>query len=540
MLSVAIRTLGVAALLCLAGCADKPSPQPRQATGPPGQPKTFRVVLRSAGRLPSAEGHKTPKDAGHGNRRDHQAGVAGLDALVSTHIADDPQVCDHHYAKTAKQEPQEFHVGKLVQSTPRSFRLGAFSIPRADQPITQRTRANGLSSLYQLVGETSSLYWRSRRTPIGRALRAEEATSYAGACHWKCMTLSSVAEFLLFTPVQTCFKRIGQVWKRRRNTNFHLLRISFETFARFATQSHRRLIGIKIGAIQPEYKPAVESRHVPRSALRSTLRQFIAQRVPVLRKRKFIQGSKGKSMFARWRKLNHATTFAVLSLMTMAPVQAQQAETPNEPAGDAGFFIQSGGTVKRKLAKTRTAATTSVRHHQIGFGSPGATLAYTVPAGTSDLFNVSFTAECRLFNGGADDYVRIRIMDLNTGVPLEPYDGAQAFCSADAYATHTGMWSKRLGAGVHNLQVEFLIFDGAPGGGEALSCVDRRLDIRGNRLRMILPTRSGSLREYCAGPQAFLAQSLRMNARALTTVYSHLSTEPRPSMSGQDRAFSER
>ena len=85
-----------------------------------------------------------------------------------------------------------------------------------------------------------------------------------------------------------------------------------------------------------------------------------------------------------------------------------------------------------------------------------------MPAGTTDLFNVSFTAECRLFNGGADDYVRIRIMDTTTGVPLEPYDGAQAFCSADAYATHTGMWSQRVGAGVHNLQVQLWILDGAP------------------------------------------------------------------------------
>ena len=67
---------------------------------------------------------------------------------------------------------------------------------------------------------------------------------------------------------------------------------------------------------------------------------------------------------------------------------------------------------------------------------PGATLAYAVPAGTTDLFNVAFSAEGRLFNGGGDDCVRIRILD--NGVPMEPYDGAQAFFSADAYATHAG------------------------------------------------------------------------------------------------------
>jgi hypothetical protein len=166
-------------------------------------------------------------------------------------------------------------------------------------------------------------------------------------------------------------------------------------------------------------------------------------------------------MFQRWRKLNYATTFAVLSLMTAAPVPAQETATPGDPSGDAGFFIQSGGAVKRKLARTQTAAT-NVPETATWFRLPLATLQYTVPAGQTDLFNVSFTAECRLFNGGADDYVRIRIMDLNTGIPLEPYDGGQAFCSENSYATYTGMWSKRLPAGVHTLQVELFILDGAP------------------------------------------------------------------------------
>ena len=175
-------------------------------------------------------------------------------------------------------------------------------------------------------------------------------------------------------------------------------------------------------------------------------------------------------MFQRWHKLNHATTFALLSLMTMAPMQAQEVQTPNEPAGDAGFFVQSGGAVKRKLARTQTAA--SLIPETAGWTRLNlATLAYTVPAGTSDLFNVSFTAECRLFGASQNDYLRIRIMDLNTGVPLEPYDGGQAFCSADNYATYTGMWSKRLGAGVHNLQVEFFILD-APALGAVSAWID--------------------------------------------------------------------
>jgi hypothetical protein len=159
--------------------------------------------------------------------------------------------------------------------------------------------------------------------------------------------------------------------------------------------------------------------------------------------------------------LNAITLAGALSLTTIAPALAQQAVQPPGPVGDAGFFTQIGGPVKRKLARTQTAATT-FGETPGWFSLPLATLTQSVPAGTTDLFNVSFTAECRLFNGGADDWVRIRVIDTSTGLPLEPYDGQQAFCSANTYDTHTAMWSRRLGPGVHTLQVQFWIFDGAP------------------------------------------------------------------------------
>ena len=167
-------------------------------------------------------------------------------------------------------------------------------------------------------------------------------------------------------------------------------------------------------------------------------------------------------MLQRWTRTNNAAAVALaLSLMTIPTAPAQQAAPPPDPGGDAGYFTQIGGAVKRKLAKTQTAAT--LFGETAGWYSlPLANLAFTVPANTTDLFNVSFTAECRLFNGGADDYVRIRVIDTVTGIVMEPYDGAQAFFNADAYATHTGMWSKRFGAGAHNLQVQFWILDGAP------------------------------------------------------------------------------
>ena len=130
----------------------------------------------------------------------------------------------------------------------------------------------------------------------------------------------------------------------------------------------------------------------------------------------------------------------------------------------SGFFRYTGGAVKMKAAATQTEPTTFAEGGW--FGLPSAVLQATVPAGTTDLFNVSFSAECRLLGAGAGDYVRIRIVDTVTvgGVfvsrtNLEPYDGAQAFCSADGYATHKGNWVHKAGEGRHTLVVQFGIVD---------------------------------------------------------------------------------
>ena len=146
------------------------------------------------------------------------------------------------------------------------------------------------------------------------------------------------------------------------------------------------------------------------------------------------------------------------SLLGVAAVSAQEPQdsqdvqnSPDQQDPQAGIFGWSGGPVRGKRAITQTAA--------VGIGAPGtwvslpaAVIPVTVAAGTADLFNVSFSAECQKIGGGA---VRIRIMDTLTGVPLEPYDGAQFFCNAALPATHTGTWVRRMGAGAHNLLVQF-------------------------------------------------------------------------------------
>ncbi|MCC7157685.1 MAG: hypothetical protein IT161_24105 [Bryobacterales bacterium] len=142
------------------------------------------------------------------------------------------------------------------------------------------------------------------------------------------------------------------------------------------------------------------------------------------------------------------------------PDGAQEAAGSVDP--QAGTFLYRGGQAIGKMARTTTTAT--VFGETAGWITLPGSLSWTVPGGTTQLFNVAYSAECRLFNGGGDDYVRIRIVDITGGVatPLEPYDGGQAFCSADGYATHKGNWVKRAGPGIHTLIVQIWIFDGAP------------------------------------------------------------------------------
>jgi hypothetical protein len=175
----------------------------------------------------------------------------------------------------------------------------------------------------------------------------------------------------------------------------------------------------------------------------------------------------------RWK--THAgvgvLALALAAIPLAQPGVGAEGQQPEVQSGDqvgpaAGLFAWSGGPVRGKRARTQTAAT-GIPESATWVSLPNATLAYAVPTGTTDLFNIAFSAECRLVNGGGDDYVRIRILD--NGVPVEPYDGAQAFCSANAYATHAGHWAKRVTAGNHILQVQFWIFDGAPA--EALQAI---------------------------------------------------------------------
>jgi hypothetical protein len=149
------------------------------------------------------------------------------------------------------------------------------------------------------------------------------------------------------------------------------------------------------------------------------------------------------------------TMIALLAMTTMTPAYAQ---APDDPAPNAGFFSHSGGAAKAKRAKTYTNPTS----FPVVPGGPAwrplplANLSYVVPGGQSELINLAFSAECQKLGGGQ---LNIRIAHSIGGVaqpPVEPYDGAQAFCSSPSPATHAGLWVRRVGPGVHVFQVEFL------------------------------------------------------------------------------------
>jgi len=142
----------------------------------------------------------------------------------------------------------------------------------------------------------------------------------------------------------------------------------------------------------------------------------------------------------------------ILALTTVMPVRGQD-PTVSEDTSETARFVYSGGTVRGKRAITQTTAT-SITADNVWVTLPLSTISWFVSTGTTELFNVAFSAECSKTGG---NFLRIRILD--NGIALQPYDGFQVFCSAPTFATHKGNWVRRVGAGFHNLTVQF--FQGA-------------------------------------------------------------------------------
>ena len=143
----------------------------------------------------------------------------------------------------------------------------------------------------------------------------------------------------------------------------------------------------------------------------------------------------------------------VLAFSTIAPLAAQ---TETEGAETPEVLLSFSSTAfKRKLARTQNLPTNFTTAN-VWTDLPGATHTVFVSAFDSDLFNVSFSAECAKFNGGV---VRIRVLD--NGVLMNPQDNDQVFCSSSGRATYKGNWVRRTPAvsvGLnHTVRVQFLV-----------------------------------------------------------------------------------
>jgi hypothetical protein len=126
----------------------------------------------------------------------------------------------------------------------------------------------------------------------------------------------------------------------------------------------------------------------------------------------------------------------------------------------------SGGATIAKRIRTSTDATST--SSQAFVSLPGSGLAYTVPAGTTRLFQVVFTGESRCSGGAAGNWCTAQIVKGGTGgiVELHPRAGVDfAFDSvgaADDYWEGNAMErSIRLGAGTYTFYVRYRTTDPA-------------------------------------------------------------------------------
>ena len=131
--------------------------------------------------------------------------------------------------------------------------------------------------------------------------------------------------------------------------------------------------------------------------------------------------------------------------------------------GESQTVTFFGGNVKKVKAKTQTAATTR------GEGSfsalSGASVTFKVPAGTTDTFLVTFSAECQLTGGdqpGADwVFVEARL----DGTPMNPAinpDFGPGFCGGNdgAFNSSSGTWAvDDVPSGAHTVKIFWTLVD---------------------------------------------------------------------------------
>ena len=167
---------------------------------------------------------------------------------------------------------------------------------------------------------------------------------------------------------------------------------------------------------------------------------------------------------ACWSQVLLALALAAIPMTEPIVGAAAEEQQPGVQSDDqvgpaAGLFACSGGPVR---GETRQNADSS---HAIGETATWVTLPNAILRGlwqqAPPIYSTSPSAQ-RAGWSTVGVMTSSESAILDNGVPVEPYDGVQAFFSANADATHKGNWVRRVGAGNHTLVVQVWILDGAP------------------------------------------------------------------------------
>jgi hypothetical protein len=131
------------------------------------------------------------------------------------------------------------------------------------------------------------------------------------------------------------------------------------------------------------------------------------------------------------------------------------------------LFQLVGGPLKRVW--TDVVDTPTTIFETVGFNFlPGADVTAAVRALTTDMFVVTFSGECRLFNAGPDDWAQLEvvrtqttILGITTTVPLEPQSptgaDSMAFCGSNSWNMNSAQFAVRLGGGTLGMSYRFRV-----------------------------------------------------------------------------------
>jgi hypothetical protein len=134
--------------------------------------------------------------------------------------------------------------------------------------------------------------------------------------------------------------------------------------------------------------------------------------------------------------------------------------------GSAQTSSCSGGVQKAVRIKTNNApiTTTSTTFAAL----PNASVTYSLPAGSTDTFVITFSAEARLINNAsstaADNWIELEVRD--NGVAMQPQDTTSplAFAAGNVYESHSATFCKRISntgttAKTHTFTVNWKVTD---------------------------------------------------------------------------------